>query len=144
MRLDELKPKKVISIQSKKVKPLKRTKKIKQDTSYLVKNFVYRKTTQEKIEEDEIFYEECFNACKIHECEECGKELPDVFRDDDGKVVARWRYSHIVAKSVANYLRHILRNMNHLCLKCHGRWETGDKQNMRIYKGNVKRFPNHF
>src|SRR5690349_3865438 len=47
--------------------------------------------TKQKIDADEKFYEECFNNSD-HRCEECGCELPDTFRDDNGKVVARWRY----------------------------------------------------
>lgn len=96
-----------------------------------------------KVEKDEIFYEKCFNACKIHECEECGKDLPNHFKNEEGKVIARFRYSHIIAKSIATELRHIVKNINHLCILCHSKWEHGDRKSMKIYSKNKKRFPNH-
>tara|TARA_R110000772_G_scaffold13035_4_gene38980 strand:- start:7744 stop:8238 length:495 start_codon:yes stop_codon:yes gene_type:complete len=92
---------------------------------------------------DEEFYEKCFNASN-HKCEECGKQLPDEFRGDDGKVIARWRYSHIIPKSIAPELRHEIENINHLCLEHHSKWENGDKKSMRIYDGNVLRLPKYF
>ena len=92
------------------------------------------------IERDELFYEKCFNMSD-HKCEECGKQLPTAFRDDSGKVVARWRYSHIIPKSIASELRHDVNNINHLCLECHMRWENGDKENMNIFAENSERFP---
>lgn len=101
-----------------------------------------KKSTSNEIKKDEIFYKKCFDSCKIHECENCGCKLPDIFRDDNGKIVARYRYSHIIAKSISPSLRRVIKNINHLCLKCHSEWEFGDKKNMRIYKGNKKRFPN--
>ena len=92
---------------------------------------------------DELFYEECFNDCKIHECEECRFPLPTEFRDDSGKVIARFRYSHIIAKSIAPELRHDRNNINHLCMECHTKWDFGDKRSMNIYEKNSKRFPNN-
>ena len=96
-----------------------------------------------KIKQDEDFYEECFNLSD-HKCEECGKELPTQFRDDQGKVIARFRYSHIIPKSIEPKLRHDINNINHLCLKDHTRWDFGDKENMKIYFTNAKRFPQYF
>lgn len=93
------------------------------------------------IKEDEDFYEKCFNSCKKHNCEECGKMLPEIFRSFSGKVIAKWRYSHIVPKSINKNLRHDEKNINHLCLNCHQRWENGDKKNMNIYEKNKKKFP---
>ena len=68
---------------------------------------VGKKTTKKQSENrsgknlklDEAFYEESFNQSN-HKCEECGIQLPTEFRNDDGKINARWRYSHIVAKSI--------------------------------------------
>lgn len=91
---------------------------------------------------DEAFYEECFNACKVHECEECGGRLPRIFRNA-GKVIAKWRYSHIIPKSIAPHLRHVLKNINHLCFDCHQEWENGNKKEMKIYKKNQENFPNY-
>lgn len=92
------------------------------------------------IEADEIFYEVCFNNSD-HRCEECNAHLPDIFRDESGKVVARWRYSHIIPKSIAPKFRHHIKNINHLCLECHERWENKDKANMKIFVKNLLLFP---
>jgi len=91
---------------------------------------------------DELFYEECFNLSN-HECEECGKNLPTEFRDDRGRVIARFRYSHIVAKSIAPELRHNINNINHLCHKCHFKWDFQDRENMIIYSSNKVKFPQY-
>ena len=98
--------------------------------------------TQLKIDEDEKFYLECFNLSN-HQCEECGVSLPTDFRDINGKVIARWRYSHILPKSIYPELRHSVENINHLCLLHHTQWDHGDKTTMKIYKLNSKKFPNH-
>lgn len=101
------------------------------------------KTNKEKILADELFYEQCFNLSD-HRCEECGCNLPNDFRDDDGRVIARWRYSHVIPKSIAPEIRHNVNNINHLCIKHHQEWENGDRQSMKIYKNNKKAFPNFF
>tara|TARA_R110000744_G_C19308962_1_gene556506 strand:+ start:959 stop:1480 length:522 start_codon:yes stop_codon:yes gene_type:complete len=101
-----------------------------------------RKKMNKNFNLDELFYEECFNSCKDHSCEECGNKLPTEFRNDDGKVIARFRYSHIIAKSIAPDLRHIINNINHLCISCHTKWDFGDKKSMNIYNKNRERFPN--
>ena len=101
-----------------------------------------RKNTKEKILDDENFYLECFNLSD-HRCEECNASLPEEFSDSSGKVIARWRYSHIVPKSIAPELRHNTENINHLCLECHGKWENGNKAEMSIFESNFKRFPNY-
>jgi len=92
---------------------------------------------------DEVFYEKCFNNSN-HECEECGTSLPIEFRDGAGKLIARFRYSHIVAKSIAPELRHSLKNINHLCLRCHTKWDFGDKKSMDIYRANSILLPDYF
>tara|TARA_R110002020_G_scaffold392352_1_gene602611 strand:+ start:1666 stop:2088 length:423 start_codon:yes stop_codon:yes gene_type:complete len=89
---------------------------------------------------DEIFYEKCFNNSN-HECEECSKKLPTEFRNDAGKIVSRFRYSHIVAKSIAPELRHDINNINHLCHECHFQWDHGNRKKMDIYKKNQLKFP---
>lgn len=94
------------------------------------------------LQQDELFYERCFNESN-HKCEECGKELPTQFRGKDGKILARFRYSHIIPKSIAPELRHVIKNINHLCLKDHNEWENGKKTSMKIWKKNFLRFPNH-
>ena len=97
----------------------------------------------EKIRIDEEFYKKCFDNSN-HKCEECGEDLPTIFRNEEGRVVARWRYSHIIPKSIAPELRHSIKNINHLCLIHHSEWENGDKEKMKIYKENRERFPGHF
>ena len=99
--------------------------------------------TLEKIRLDEEFYEKCFSLSD-HKCEECGTDLPNRFRDDDGKVIARYRYSHIKPKSTHPKLRHNVKNINHLCLKHHTQWDFGNKEEMKIYESNKQRFPNLF
>ncbi len=98
--------------------------------------------TQVKIDEDEEFYLECFKLSN-HICEECGIQLPTEFRDDKGRVIARWRYSHILPKSIYPELRHDTSNINHLCLIHHIQWDHGDKTVMNIYEINRKKFPNN-
>tara|TARA_R110002050_G_scaffold47847_4_gene111440 strand:- start:1030 stop:1548 length:519 start_codon:yes stop_codon:yes gene_type:complete len=96
-----------------------------------------------RIKQDEEFYEKSFNQSN-HKCEECGSQLPKEFRGPDGKVNARWRYSHIVAKSIAPELRHNLDNINHLCIEHHTQWDHGDKASMKIYKKNASKLPRYF
>lgn len=97
---------------------------------------------QVKIDEDEEFYLQCFNLSN-HVCEECGTPLPTEFRDEKGKVIARYRYSHILPKSIYPELRHNTSNINHLCLVHHIQWDHGDKTVMSIYEINRKKFPNN-
>lgn len=92
---------------------------------------------------DNAFYKKCFDTFN-HKCEECNKELPEVFANEDGKVLNRWRYSHIIPKSIAPELRHDINNINDLCLSCHMEWENGTKEEMNIWEVNCDRFPNHF
>ena len=95
------------------------------------------KNASHKIKVDEEYYEKIFNM-KPNLCEECLCQLPQEFRDSEGKVIARWQYSHILPKSTYPEHRHNLMNMNRLCLKHHEKWENGDKKSMRIWKGNVE------
>lgn len=94
---------------------------------------------------DELFYEECFNNSN-HKCEECNTDLPTRFRDEEDMVIARWRYSHIIPKSIAPELRRDIRNINHLCIEDHQKWDFGDqatRRSMKIYEKNQKLFPNY-
>lgn len=95
-----------------------------------------------RITKDEETYEKVFNlrdSC----CEECGKSLPDQFRGDDGRVLARFQYSHIVPKSIADEIRHDPENFNRLCLEHHTEWEHGDQAQMKIWDENSKKFQNY-
>ena len=105
------------------------TKKVKEDKGL---------TTREK---DVILYEAVFNESD-HKCEECCDQLNTVFKDQKGFVNWIWTYSHIIQKSIAPELRHQVNNINRLCMKCHTKWESGKKTEMKIYEKNKKRFPN--
>lgn len=87
---------------------------------------VNKKKTQAAISRDEAFYEEVWNE-RDHNCEECGIFLGDRFRDDDGKVIDRFRYSHILGKGAYPMFRHRKENINLVCLKDHDRWAKQDK-----------------
>ena len=126
----------------KKNKPEKTIyKKVKKEKKRISHN-VDKRTKVDKKTLDEAFYYECFKKYGT-KCEECGKQLPENFRDEKGRVSARYRYSHIIAKSIAPELRHNVDNINILCLECHSRWEHGDKKDMKIWSKNKKRFPNY-
>ena len=85
--------------------------------------------------QEERCYEEVFNS-KSHRCEECGVELSSVFRDEDGRVVDRYQYSHILSKGAWPELRFHPKNFNRLCMSCHTRWESGDRKSMSIFERN--------
>lgn len=107
------------------------------------------KSTEIKINQnivlDELFYLRCFQQSD-HKCEECNVDLPTEFRDDEGRVIARWRYSHIIPKSIAPELRRDIRNINHLCIEDHQKWDFGTQEvrrSMKIYRKNQEQFPNY-
>ena len=91
-----------------------------------------------RISDDERVYEMIWNS-KEHVCEECGCELGNEFRDFDGVVVDRFRYSHIMPKSTYPRLRHVWINFNLLCIDCHQCWENGEKEKMKIWEKNKVR-----
>ncbi len=136
-RLNKNKPPKVNLYQQKKTEP-KNTLKI--DHKIKIGNTPHK--ASDKIRLDEEFYEKCFNLSN-HKCEECNSQLPTNFRDENGKVIAKWRYSHIVPKSIAPELRLNTDNINHLCLKCHDFWENKEKVNMKIFAKNLVLFPEY-
>ena len=142
MRLHGSKYGKSYTISNKVIKPL-RTRKKDVKKSLFSNVTATPKRNVKRIVEDEAFYEECFNMSN-HKCEECGKNLPTEFRNEEGKVNARFRYSHIVAKSIAPELRHNVNNINHLCLKHHTQWDHADKENMKIYEKNKEKLPKYF
>ena len=129
---DKLKPKQTYSYTLITLKSSKKRKKTV--SSILLKNEKLEKR-REQIRKDEETYEQVFNS-RPHECEECGRGLSDVFRDENGMVVARWQYSHILSKAAFPEYRNDPRNMNRLCLDCHQRWEWKNRENMKIYEKN--------
>jgi hypothetical protein len=86
---------------------------------------------------DEEVYFKVFSS-RPSFCEECGKGLPDQFRDDDGKVIARWQYSHILSKGAYKELRHNESNFQRLCFQCHQIYEFGDRTKMKTYNETQK------
>lgn len=142
-RLNSTKPQGGESMPYISVSRLKTAKNKNKGSVSFVKNFVPKKNKSDKIREDEDFYKECFDNSE-HLCEECNTQLPTTFRDENGKIIARWRYSHIIPKSIAPELRHSLKNINHLCLKHHMEWENGVKERMKIFLKNKLRLPNYF
>ena len=141
IRLHGSKYGKSYTMSKKEIKPLKR-RNTKSKKSLFSNVKATPKKNVKRLAEDEAFYEECFNMSN-HKCEECGVQLPTEFRDDEGNVNARWRYSHIVAKSIAPELRHDTNNINHLCLKHHTQWDHADRENMKIYNSNRIRLPRY-
>ena len=143
-RLEAKKPTKVNTLSRSNKKP--RREKLNRLNRKVSEGIKPKKSKKIKIgknfAQDEKFYEECFHSSN-HKCEECNKQLPTEFRDDEDRVIARFRYSHIVAKSIAPELRHNIDNINHLCHTCHFQWDHGDKKSMKIYEKNRLKFPQY-
>ena len=78
--------------------------------------------------ENERFYKYCWEH-KVPMCEECGKPL----RNYSATFV-----SHILTRGAFPEMAHDIRNVNILCFDHHKQWETGDKEEMRIYKKNLR------
>ena len=78
--------------------------------------------------ENERFYRWCWEH-KPHICEECMRPL----REYSATYV-----SHILTKGAHPEMAHDPRNVNILCFNHHSVWENGNRENMRIYLGNMK------
>ena len=107
------------------------------------------KTTQKSIDNkkiqrelDEKTYEEVFNS-NPNICEECGRQLNDEFRDEEGNIIMRSRFSHILSKGAYPEHRNESWNFNSLCNDCHYRWEFGDRENMNIFLKNKEKVFNN-
>jgi len=90
-RLEERKDKKVhkhTTLDKNTLKPNENKVKSKTKRSLSSPDFSKEEKKPDLIKLDELFYEECFNLSD-HKCEECGVNLPEIFRDLDGKIVAR-------------------------------------------------------
>lgn len=126
------KPIKYTSIQRKPLKtPKKRPKTL---VNGLMKDERLEKR-REQINKDEQTYEQVFNS-KPPFCENCHRKLNDIFRDEDGMVIARYQYSHIITKGSEPRLRNNPKNFNRLCMNCHSLWEFSSRDTMRIYDKN--------
>lgn len=66
---------------------------------------------------------------KPHRCEETLRPLP---------YYSATFCSHIMTRGAYPEIAHDPRNINILCFEMHNRWEHGDRENMRIYPGNVR------
>jgi hypothetical protein len=129
---EKIKPKQIHSLTRNALRTPKKRKKTA--SSILMKNERLEKR-REQIRKDEETYEQVFNS-RPHECEECGRGLPDIFRDENGMVVARWQYSHIWGKGAFPEYRNNPKNLNRLCLEDHQIWEFGKREEMKIYDKN--------
>lgn len=121
----------------------KQSRGTKNRKSLFTTNIKLKKKEKTMLELDEEFYKKCFDNSD-HKCEECNCDLPTNFRNEDGFIEARWRFSHILPKSIAPELRHNIDNINHLCLSDHQEWENGDKKSMKIYTKNKARWGKYF
>ena len=128
---ESVKPRKVYRI---KRTPLKR-KKTSLKRSPVRSTQRTRERRAETLRKDRELYLYIFNT-KPNECEECGAMLPDVFESEGGNIIYINQFSHILSKGSSPELRHNKLNINRLCLTHHDMWEFGDKENMKIYKGN--------
>lgn len=95
------------------------------------------KKTKNDIEKMEEVYEQVFNN-KPPFCEECRKPLSKIFRNSKGKVVDKFRFSHILPKSIYSKYKYNSLNFNLLCFDCHATWENGSRHSMRIWKQNIQ------
>ena len=66
---------------------------------------------------------------KPHQCEETLRPL----RGDSAVYC-----SHILTRGAHPEIAHDPRNINILTFESHNRWENGDRENMRIYPGNMR------
>lgn len=126
---EKSRPKKIYELKKTPLKPSK--KRLKQIP--IKKRITERGIKQ--IELDELTYEEVFNL-KPCQCEECGTQLPDRFRDDEGRVIYKTQYSHILGKQAYPEFRNDKRNFNRLCGADHDQWEFGEKEKMKIFEKN--------
>ena len=94
-----------------------------------------------KLDEEtyELVYRQHMNDGS-YQCENCDMPLDPRFRDEEGRIVQRFRYSHILSKGAYPMHRHNPLNFNFLCFNCHQLWEFGGekgRRSMRIFMKNV-------
>jgi len=123
---------KPIKYMSFKKKHLRTTKNKPQDDRLKQERLEKRRA---QLDLDERTYEEVFSN-KPNVCEECGCTLPDEFRDGNGMIIMRGRFSHILSKAAFPEFRNDTRNFNLLCNQHHDQWEFHDRESMRIYDKN--------
>lgn len=78
-------------------------------------------------QENERFYRWCWEH-RPHICEETMRPL---------RQYSATFISHILTRGAHPEMAHDPRNVNILSFEAHGRWENGDRENMRIYQKNL-------
>lgn len=79
--------------------------------------------------ENERFYRWCWEHLP-HQCEETMRPI---------RYYSAMHVSHILTRGAHPDMAHDPRNVNILTFEMHNRWENGDRRNMRIYAGNLRR-----
>lgn len=80
-------------------------------------------------QENEKFYRWCW-ANMPHICEETMRPL---------RHYSATYVSHILTRGAHPQMAHDPRNVNILCFEMHNKWETGNRESMRIYRSNMER-----
>lgn len=78
---------------------------------------------------NERFFRWVFEHKNRGYCEECMKPIRDYSAAHCSHILSRGAYPEMAIDP---------RNINILCLRCHNRWENGDRARMRIYPGNKR------
>ena len=102
-----------------------------------MKGEIFSEDQWEQIKKDDETYKQVWDS-KEHICEECGESLGEELYDEEGKIAARWRFSHILGKKAYPEFRNDPRNFNLLCYQCHSLFEFGNKKEMNIYEGDME------
>ncbi len=91
-----------------------------------IDNLLRRELQAERFKTIIAFYKFCY-AISNKICEECGIELP---------YYSAKNVSHILSRGAHIAISLDPRNFNLLTYQNHQRWESGDRQNMKIYNKN--------
>lgn len=88
-----------------------------------------------QMQDDVKMYEKIWDEREPH-CQECGKHLGNYTAQE----AAKWHkeyFSHILPKGLYGKIRHVLENVNLLCLDHHQMWENrATQKKMKIWKKN--------
>lgn len=111
-----------------KRKPLKKT-------STLVRKGISRKPSRKLVdlrEKDKVTYKIVYERAKGR-CEQTGDVVyPTEFEAPDGKVLAPWRFSHVLTKEAYPEARHDPENIMYLSSKeLHTSWEHGGEEDRK-------------